>query len=86
MMSKEGDEMIALELSAETESRLEAHARLSGRSTAECIRALIEDYLQETEYDAVAYQQAAQILSDIRSGREKTYPLREVMREFDVDD
>jgi len=78
--------MIALELSAETESRLEAHAKLSGRPVTECIRALIEEYLQEAEYDAAAYHQAAQILSDIRSGKEKTYPLKDVMKEFDVDD
>jgi predicted DNA-binding protein len=67
-----GGDMIALELPTEIESRLEAQAKLSGRSIADYAYDVLLEHISDRE----AYYRA------VSRKDEKTYPLEEVMREL----
>jgi RHH-type rel operon transcriptional repressor/antitoxin RelB len=66
----------------ETERRLDALAKQTGRTKAYYIRELIERSLEDVE----DYYLAVEVSERIRRGEEKTYPLEEVVRELGLDD
>ncbi len=73
--------MLAIRLPAEVESRLEALAQATGRTKTFYAREAILEYLDDLEDLYLAEQR----LIDIRSGRTKTVPLEEVMREYGLE-
>ncbi len=74
--------MVAIRLSPEMEARLEAVAKRTGRTKANLAREAINErigvledlYLPENRY------------SDILSGKSKTLPLEDLIREFGLED
>ena len=68
--------VLAIRLPEEIESRLEALARLTGRSKTFYAREAILEYLDDLEDVYLAEKR----LEDIRAGREQTIPLEEVMK------
>ncbi|MDP2154468.1 MAG: DUF6290 family protein [Sulfuricella sp.] len=68
--------MLAIRLPEEIESRLEALARLTGRTKTFYAREAILEHLDDLEDIYLAEKR----LEDIRTGREKTIPLEEVMK------
>lgn len=73
--------MLAIRLPAEVENRLEALAKATGRTKTFYAREAILEYLEDIEDTYLAEQR----LADIRSGKTKTIPLEEVMREYGMD-
>lgn len=74
--------MLALQLPEDVETRLEALAQATGRSTALCARDAICEYLGDMEDLFLAEQR----LIDIRAGRSRTFTLQEVERELGLAD
>jgi len=68
--------VLAIRLPEEIESRLEALARLTGRTKTFYAREAILEHLDDLEDIYLAEKR----LEDIRTGREKTIPLEEVMK------
>lgn len=68
--------VLAIRLPEEIESRLEALARLTGRTKTFYAREAILEYLDDLEDVYLAEKR----LEDIRAGREKAIPLEEVMK------
>jgi len=74
--------MLAIRLPAEIESRLEALAKATGRSKTYYARQAILEHLDELEDIYLAEKR----LEDVRSGRTKTIPIEQVMKEYGLDD
>ncbi len=68
--------VLAIRLPEEIESRLEALARLTGRTKTFYAREAILEHLDDLEDIYLAEKR----LEDIRTGREKTIPLEDVMK------
>ena len=74
--------MLAIRLPEEIESRLAALASRTGRSKTFYAREAILTYLEDLE----DYYLAAQVVTDIRKGAEKTYSNEDVKAAFDLED
>lgn len=70
--------MLAIRLSAEVESRLEALARATGRTKSFYVREAILAHIDDLEDVFLAEQR----LIDIRSGKTQTLPLEDVMKRY----
>jgi len=70
--------MIALELPTEIENRLEAQAKRTGRTMADCVMEAVGDYLDDAEDLEIAEQR----LLEIESGKVQAVPLAEVRRRY----
>ena len=67
--------MLTIQLPAEIEDRLEALAKVTGRTKTYYAREAILEYIDDLEDVYLAKR-----LEDIRSGRTKTVPLGKVMK------
>lgn len=74
--------MLAIRLPEEIESRLAALASRTGRSKTFYAREAILTYLEDLE----DYYLAAQVVTDIRKGAEKTYSSEDVRAALDLED
>ena len=74
--------MLAIRLTKEIESRLAALASRTGRSKTFYAREAILTYLEDLE----DYYLAAQVVTDIRKGAEKTYSSKDVRVALDLED
>jgi RHH-type transcriptional regulator, rel operon repressor / antitoxin RelB len=72
----------SIRLDAETESRLDALARETGRTKAFYLREIIRKGLEDVE----DLYRADEVMRRIRSGEEKVYPAAEVWRRLGLDD
>jgi len=70
-----------VQLPEELERRLDNLAKETGRSKADYIAEAVAEYLEDLEDMSLAEQ----TLKRIRQGKEKTYSLEEVEREFGLD-
>jgi RHH-type rel operon transcriptional repressor/antitoxin RelB len=70
--------MLAIRLPADIESRLEALAKTTGRTKTFYARRAILEYLDDLE----DWYLADKVVKDVRSGKEETTPLKDVMREY----
>ncbi|MFP5465369.1 MAG: DUF6290 family protein [Gammaproteobacteria bacterium] len=73
---------ISIRLPDEVESRLDALAKLTGRTKTFYMRQAILEHLDDLEDLYLAEKR----LEDIRAGRSKTVPLGEVMKRYGVED
>ena len=73
--------MLAIRLPADIEARLNALAKATGRTKTFYVREAILEHLDDLEDVYLAEKR----LEDIRRGREKTIPLNEVMKRYDMD-
>jgi RHH-type transcriptional regulator, rel operon repressor / antitoxin RelB len=73
--------MLALRLPPDIEARLEAVAKRTGRTKSFYAREAILEYLEDLEDLYLAEERYA----DIKSGKTKTIPLSEVLRDDDLD-
>ena len=73
---------MAIRLPEEIESRLAALASRTGRSKTFYAREAILTYLEDLE----DYYLAAQVVTDIRKGAEKTYSSKDVRAALDLED
>ena len=69
--------MFVVRLPPEMERRLEALAKATGRTKTFHVREAVIGYLDDLE----DWHRAVKVLNDVRSGREETVPIEEVMRE-----
>ena len=74
--------MLAIRLPEEIESRLAALASRTGRSKTFYAREAILIYLEDLE----DYYLAAQVVTDIHKGAEKTYSSEDVRAALDLED
>jgi RHH-type rel operon transcriptional repressor/antitoxin RelB len=74
--------MLAIRLPAEVENRLDALAKMTGRTKTFYAREAILEYLDDLEDLYLAEQR----LLDIRSGKTRTYSLEEVEKELGLAD
>jgi RHH-type rel operon transcriptional repressor/antitoxin RelB len=74
--------MLAIRLPADIESRLDALAAATGRTKTFYAREAILEHLDDLE-DVYLAERA---LQEIRTGKVKTTPLAEVMREYGLED
>jgi RHH-type rel operon transcriptional repressor/antitoxin RelB len=74
--------MLAIRLPAEVENRLDALARMTGRTKTFYAREAILEHLDDLEDLYLAEQR----LLDIRSGKSRTYSLEEVEKELGLAD
>jgi RHH-type rel operon transcriptional repressor/antitoxin RelB len=74
--------MLAIRLPEEVEKRLAALAKATGRTKTFYAREAILEHLDDLEDIYIAEQE----LADIHSGRVKTIPLEEVMKEYGLVD
>lgn len=72
----------SVRLDLETEKRLDALARRTGRTKAFYIREAIEQQLEDLE----DYYDAVRISRRVKEGKEKTYTLAEVRAGLGLDD
>ncbi len=72
----------SIRLEPEVEARLDSLAARTGRTKAYYLRELIQNGLDDLE----DYYEAVDISERIRRGKEKTYPLAEVIRDLGLDD
>lgn len=70
-----------IRLSAESESRLNHLASTTGRTKAHYLREIIEKGLDDME----DYYLAADVLENVRKGRETVYSSKDVRRELGLD-
>jgi len=68
--------MLAIRLPEEIEKRLDSLAKATGRTKTYYAREAILEYLDDLEDFYIAEKRMA----DIRSGRDRTIPLKEVMK------
>jgi RHH-type rel operon transcriptional repressor/antitoxin RelB len=73
--------MLAIRLPAEIEKRLDALAKETGRTKTFYVREAILEHLDDLEDIYIAEQR----LADIRSGKSKTTPHSEIMKEYGLD-
>lgn len=73
--------MIAVRLSSEIEARLDALAKATGRTKTFYVREAVLQHLDDLEDIYLAEKR----LEDIRAGREKTIPLSQVMKRYDME-
>lgn len=71
----------AVRLPDELHARLKALADQTGRSVAFYMRAAIEEHLEDIE----DIYQADKVVDDLRAGRERTWPMAEVMAQHGLD-
>ena len=76
-----GKQMLAIQLPAEIEKRLDALAKATGRTKSFFAREAILEHLTDLEDLYLAEQR----LTDIRSGKTKTAPLEEVMKQYGME-
>ena len=74
--------MLALRLPPEIEERLDALAKLTGRSKSFYAREAILEHIGDLEDIYLAEQR----LEDLRAGRTKAMPLEEVMKQYGLAD
>jgi RHH-type rel operon transcriptional repressor/antitoxin RelB len=74
--------MLAIRLPAEVENRLDALAKMTGRTKTFYAREAILEHLDDLEDLYLAEQR----LLDIRSGKSRTYSLEEVEKELGLAD
>ncbi len=72
----------SVDLSPETEERIDFLAAHTGRSKSLLLSQIIESGLE----DVGDYYLASEVLERVRSGRERTHTAAEVRRELDLDD
>ena len=70
--------MLAIRLPADIENRLDQLAQRTGRTTTFYAREAILEYLEDMEDLYLAEQRSL----EIRSGKVKTVPLEEVMKQY----
>ncbi|HEY6986490.1 MAG TPA: type II toxin-antitoxin system VapB family antitoxin [Rhodanobacteraceae bacterium] len=68
--------MLAIRLPLEVEARLEALAKATGRSKTYYVREAIEEHLADLEDIYLAEKR----LEDLRAGRTRTIPLKDVLK------
>lgn len=73
---------ISIQLSSETEQRLDFLVTHTGRSKADCLREIIENGLEDIE----DYYLAMQVLERVRNGQEKIFSASDVRKELGLDD
>ncbi len=73
---------VSIRLSKDIEERLNKLSKLTGRSKTYYIKESIEQHLDEIEDLYLAEQR----LIDLRSGKSKTYTLKEVEKELGLED
>lgn len=73
--------MLAIRLPNEIETRLTNLAKLTGRTKTFYAKQAILEHLEDLEDIYIAEQR----LQDIRSGKSKTIPLKEVMKKYGLD-
>jgi RHH-type transcriptional regulator, rel operon repressor / antitoxin RelB len=73
--------MLAVRLPTEIETRLDNLAKSTGRTKTYYVREAILEHLDDLEDLYLAEAR----LAEIRSGRVKTIPLEEVMKEYGMD-
>jgi RHH-type rel operon transcriptional repressor/antitoxin RelB len=74
--------MLAIRLSPEIEKRLNRLAKSTGRTKTFYVREAILEHLDNLEDIYLAER----IIERVRRGEEKTYSLKEMMREYGVED
>jgi RHH-type rel operon transcriptional repressor/antitoxin RelB len=74
--------MLAIRLPADIEERLNALAKVTGRTKTFYVREAILEHLDDLEDIYLAEKR----LEDIRVGREETIPLEQVERDLDLED
>ena len=74
--------MLAIRVPADIEDRLDRLAKATGRTKTFYAREAILEHLDDLE----DLYLAEQCLTDIRAGRERTYPLDEVVRDLGLED
>jgi RHH-type rel operon transcriptional repressor/antitoxin RelB len=74
--------MLAVRLPADIEKRLNALAKVTGRTKTFYVREAILEHLDDLEDIYLAEKR----LEDIRAGREETIPLEQVERDLDLED
>lgn len=72
----------SIRLDKETERRLDALARKTGRTKAWYLRKLIEEHLEDLE----DYYLADHIAERVRQGKERVYSLEQVEQELGLED
>lgn len=77
-----GEDMIAVRVPEEIEKRLETLAKSTGRTKTYYVRKAIEEYLDDLEEIYLVEK----VREDIRSGKEKTIPLEEVVKQYGLED
>ena len=80
--TQSGIVMLALRLPPAVEERLDALAKLTGRSKSYYAREAILEHLDDLEDIYLAEQR----LADLRAGRSDTVPLAEVMERYGLGD
>jgi RHH-type transcriptional regulator, rel operon repressor / antitoxin RelB len=73
--------MLAIRLSPETEARLEALAKRTGRTKSYFAREAINEHIGDLEALYIAEER----YSDILEGKSDTVPLEEVMKRYGLD-
>lgn len=74
--------MLAIRLPEDLEKRLDALAKLTGRTKSFYARQAIEQHLDDLEDIYLAEQR----LTDIRAGRTQTIPLEDVLKRYGLED
>ena len=74
--------MLAIRLPKEIEDRLEALAKRTGRTKTFYAKEAILEHLDDLEDVYLAEKE----LEDLRAGRSTTVPLKDVMKEYGLDD
>jgi RHH-type rel operon transcriptional repressor/antitoxin RelB len=82
MYCKEEKQMLAIRLPAGIEERLNVLAKETGRTKTFYVREAILEYLDELEDLYLAEKR----IEDIRAGRSKPVPLKDVMKRYDLED
>ena len=74
--------MIAVRVPKEIEDRLDRIAKLTGRTKTFYVREAILEHLDELEDVYVAEK----VLENVRTGKEQTIPLDDLLKEYGVED
>ena len=72
---------ISIQLSSETEQRLDFLVTQTGGSKADCLREIIENGIEDLE----DYYLATQVLERVRNGQEKVFSASDVRKELGLD-
>jgi RHH-type transcriptional regulator, rel operon repressor / antitoxin RelB len=76
--------MLAIRLTTEIEERLDRLAKRTGRTKTAYAREAILRHLDDLE-DREDLAMAARIAADVRAGREKTFSMKEVLRDHGLE-
>ena len=82
MYSRGGNHMLAIRLPEDIEERLSALAKKTGRTKTFYAREAILEYIDDLEDIYLAEKR----YEDIRSGKSKPIPLKNVMKRYDLED